>query len=108
MLRTKLLVYNSRLEYLQPKLLQRDYFVVLVGLVGKLNFMYKLFEGKKIRLYILGFTSYIHSLNWELDNFEYGSSSTFNLNVGTGVEIEFKIVTFAPEFRYFHGLTNVN
>ena len=56
----------------------------------------------------MGFTSYIHSLPEELDNYDYGSSSTFILDVGTGVEVKLEIVTFAPEFIYFHGLTNVN
>lgn len=106
--RAELSFYNASLEYLEPNLFQRDYQVMPVGLEGKLNVAYKFREDTDLKPYIVAGGSYVHSLDRELESFEFPSGSTFTLDVGIGVERVFESFIFSPEFRYSHGLNNVN
>jgi hypothetical protein len=106
--KAELSFYRSSLEYTEPGKFNRDYVVLPTGLEGRLHLIYKFREGKELKPFILGGASYILALNGELETFEYSSGSTFTADVGIGVERKFEHFIFAPEFRYSHGLTNVN
>tara|TARA_R110000868_G_scaffold63091_4_gene190167 strand:- start:419 stop:1030 length:612 start_codon:yes stop_codon:yes gene_type:complete len=99
---------RGSVEYEVPNVFQRDYVLVPAGLEGKANFTYKFREGKKINPYAITGVSYIHSLEKELQTFEYGSQSYYAIDIGIGVERQFDHFIFAPEFRYSRGLTDVN
>lgn len=107
--RAELSFYDNALEYGQfGELDEGEYLIIPTGLETKVNFAYKFREGKDVRPFLMGGASYIASLSRELETFEYASGSTITADVGIGVERKFDNFIFAPEFRYSHGLSNVN